>query len=67
MDETTTERRERGRGFRREHPMFFWGTVLLAMLFLGGTAAVATRIPRYQREAAEINAQMTSAQRTTRD
>ena len=67
MDETTKSQREKGRGFRREHPVFFWGTVVLAVLFLGAAAAVATRIPRYQREAAQISQQMTAAQRQTRD
>jgi hypothetical protein len=67
MDETRRDDTPKERGFRREHPVFFWGTVLLAAVFLAGTAAVAMRIPRYQREASLINSQMSAAQRHTRD
>lgn len=60
------EEKARG-GFRREHPVFFWGTAALIALLVTATAAVAWRIPRYQREAAQISSQMTAEQRKTRD
>lgn len=47
--------------------MFFWGTAVVVALFVAATAVVATRIPRYQREAAQINQQLTAAQKATRD
>lgn len=47
--------------------MFFWGTLVLAALFLTGAGVVASRVPRYQREAAQINAQLSSAQQETRN
>lgn len=62
-----TEPRRGFSAFRRDHPVFFWGMVTLVLFFTVGTAAVAMRVPRYQREAAEINAQMSAAQRQTRD
>jgi len=39
MDDANT--RPRG-GFRREHPVFFWGTAALIGLLVAATAAVAT-------------------------
>src|SRR5215207_567409 len=54
-------------GMRREHPVFFWGTLALAGLFLAAAAAVAMRVPRYRAETAHFNAQLTAAQRATRD
>lgn len=61
------EERPQRKGFRREHPFFFWGTAALIVLLLGASAAVGSRIPRYQREASAINQQMTASQRATRD
>lgn len=59
---------EKTRGsFRKEHPVFFWGTAALILLFVAATAAVAMRIPRYQREAAQISSQLSQAQKQTRD
>jgi hypothetical protein len=52
---------------RREHPVFFWGTLALAVLFLAAAAAVGMRVPRYRAETAHFNAQLTAAQRATRD
>lgn len=52
---------------RREHPVFFWGTVALAAVLLLASAAVALRVPSYQREASAIGEQMTEAERRTRD
>ncbi len=55
------------RGLRREHPVFFWGTLVLVGLFVAGAAAVGTRVPRYRTETAHFNAQLTEAQKATRD
>ena len=55
------------RGLRRDHPVFFWGTLVLAGLFLVAAATVATRVPRYRTETAHFNQQLTAAQRATRD
>lgn len=62
-----TDPRRPRRGLRREHPVFFWGTLVLAMLFIAGAAAVGMRVPRYQEETAHFNAQLTAAQKATRD
>lgn len=51
----------------REHPVFFWGMVTVLLLFLLATALVATRVPRYQREAAEIDRRMSEEEKATRD
>lgn len=59
--------RPRRRGLRQEHPLFFWGTLTLALLLLGGAAAVAYRVPKYRAETAAFNAQLTEAQKATRD
>lgn len=61
MEETAPKRT----GFRREHPAFFWGALALIVLFLGGAAAVASRIPRYRSEAAQITARMSAAEKAT--
>lgn len=63
MSDPTT----RGPSFWREHPIFLWGSVALAVLFLAGAAAVASRVPRYRSEAALFEARMTAAERATRD
>jgi hypothetical protein len=55
------------RGLRREHPVFFWGTLVLAALFIAGAAAVGMRVPKYRTETAHFNAQLTDAQKATRD
>lgn len=52
---------------RREHPIFFWGTVALLVLLLGATTVIATRIPAYSGEAALIDKQMDETERETRD
>ncbi|HEV2148653.1 MAG TPA: hypothetical protein VGR37_14715 [Longimicrobiaceae bacterium] len=62
-----TETRTRFSRFRQDHPVFFWGTATLMVLFLVATATVASRIPQYRREAAELNQRMTAAERATRD
>lgn len=55
------------RGLRREHPVFFWGTLVLAGLLVAGAAAVGMRVPKYRTETAHFNAQLTEAQKATRD
>jgi hypothetical protein len=59
---------EKTRGsFRSEHPVFFWGTAALIALFVVSTAAVAWRVTRYQREAAQIEARLSAEQKRARD
>lgn len=53
--------------FRKAHPVFFWGMLTLIALFAAASAVVATRVPVYQQEMAELNARMTEAERATRD
>jgi hypothetical protein len=52
---------------RKDHPVFFWGMVTLILLFAAGSAAVALRVPEYQREAAAMARQMSEEERATRD
>ena len=52
---------------RRDHPVFFWGTLGIALLLLIAAGTVAVRIPAYQREAAEIDRRMDEEERSTRD
>lgn len=52
---------------RHEHPVFFWGMAALMVLFLAATAAVASRVPQYRREAREIDRRMSETERATRD
>lgn len=52
---------------RRDHPVFFWGTLCLLLILLAGSALVAVRIPSYRREAAEIDRRMDEEERATRD
>jgi hypothetical protein len=47
--------------------VFFWGTLVLATLFIAAAAVIGMRVPRYQEETAHFNAQLTAAQRATRD
>lgn len=54
-------------GIRRRHPVFFWGSTALLLILVTATAVVASRIPKYQRDAAAIDAQMTEAEKATRD
>lgn len=62
-----SERRPAGGPLRREHPFYFWGTLAVAGLFVLATLVVALRVPRYRSETAHFNAQLTQAQRATRD
>jgi hypothetical protein len=57
----------RPRKLRRDHPVFFWGALSVAVLLLAASAAVATRIPRYHHDAAVLDGQMTRTERETRD
>jgi hypothetical protein len=52
---------------RRDHPVFFWGTMVLILLLLGAAGLVAARVPQYRREAAEIDQRMSREERATRD
>jgi len=61
MDDTPPRRD----GFRREHPVFFWGSVALIAVFVVAAGTVAMRIPRYNREAEQFTQQMTAAQKQT--
>lgn len=58
--------RPRG-GFIRQHPVFFWGMLVLIVLFVSAAGVVASRVPRYNAEAKQIAARMTAEQRETRD
>jgi hypothetical protein len=55
------------RNLRRDHPIFFWGSVSVLVLLLVATAAVAVRIPQYRSEAGQLNRQMDAQERATRD
>ena len=55
------------RSLRRDHPVFFWGTMVVLLLFLGAAGMVAVRVPQYRREAAEIDRRMSEQERQTRD
>jgi hypothetical protein len=62
-----SEPRPSNRGLRREHPLFFWGTLAVVGLFIAAAAVVAMRVPRYRAETEHFNSQLTAAQRATRD
>lgn len=62
-----TETRRGLSRLRHDHPVFFWGMTTLMALFLVATGVVASRVPRYQEEAEELNRQMSAAERATRD
>jgi hypothetical protein len=59
--------RETIRSLRTEHPFFFWGTCAVMLLLLGSTAVIASRIPQYRSEAAQIDRLMDQQERDTRD
>lgn len=52
---------------RRDHPVFFWGTVTLLVILLAATALVAVRIPKYQEQAQELDQRMDETEKATRD
>lgn len=52
---------------RRDHPVFFWGIVLVIVLLLSATGLVASRIPMYRRDAAEVDQRMNREEREARD
>ncbi len=53
--------------FRHEHPVFFWGTTTLLVMFLAGAGVVASRVPEYRRESETLNQRMSETERETRD
>jgi hypothetical protein len=55
------------RALRSDHPVFFWGTMVVLLLFLAAAGAVAVRVPQYRKEAAEIDRRMNEQERRTRD
>lgn len=61
---------ERQRGLsslRRDHPIFFWGTVALLLLLLTASAVVGTRVPAYRADAALLDERMSETERAVRD
>lgn len=52
---------------RREHPLFFYGVLALLLVFFGGTAVVAARIPEYRRDAELLDQRMSEQERAVRD
>lgn len=52
---------------RQNHPIFFWGALCVVTLLLLASVAVASRVPRYRRDAALIDANMSARERATRD
>ncbi|MDB4948617.1 MAG: hypothetical protein JWM27_1266 [Gemmatimonadetes bacterium] len=53
--------------FRKAHPFFFWGMMAVAAVFVAATAVVASRIPRYHTETAQIQSRMTAQEKQTQD
>lgn len=62
-----TSSEDRGRDFRREHPLFYRGALALALLFAVAALVVGIRVPRYWSETQDLNRRMTDVQRATRD
>lgn len=52
---------------RRDHPVFFWGMLALALLLVAATTVVAVRIPTYQEQANLLDSRMDETERATRD
>jgi hypothetical protein len=52
---------------RRDHPVFFWGTLGVILVLLSASAAVAARVPEYRRDARVLDRQMSERERATRD
>jgi hypothetical protein len=61
------ESRRPVKGMGKEHPVFFWGVVVVALLLVSATAVVGMRIPEYRQAAAEIDSALSEAERETRD
>jgi hypothetical protein len=55
------------KGIRRDHPIFFWGILVVAALLLLATTVVGARIPQYRMEATELDLAMSEAERDARD
>jgi L,D-transpeptidase YbiS len=62
-----SEPTKRRSSFWRDHPVFLWGSLALMALLLAGAGIIASRVPKYRAEMAMFNAQMTAAERATRD
>jgi hypothetical protein len=54
-------------GLRRDHPIFFWGSMVVMLLLLGAAGMVAVRVPQYRNEAADLDRRMSEEERATRD
>jgi hypothetical protein len=52
---------------RRDHPIFFWGTLCVVVLMLLASVAVGSRVPRYRRDATLIDGNMSAREKATRD
>lgn len=62
-----SERIDSFRALRQDHPVFFWGTAALLLILVTVTVGVASRVPRYQQEAAQLDERMDEEERETRD
>jgi hypothetical protein len=58
---------ETKRSLRRDHPVFFWGTLALVLIFAGASAVVASRVPSFRQDAELLDRRMSNAERATRD
>lgn len=52
---------------KRDHPIFFWGTIATLALLIVATVAVAVRVPVYMSQARAIDARMSETERAMRD
>jgi hypothetical protein len=62
-----TQKTPENAGFRREHPVFFWGMLSLIAVFAIGAAVMASRIPAFRADETRLLAEMSEAERATRD